>query len=871
MMQLKNYQQEVIKSVSEYLSTALEKGAEKAFVEKKVVPGKPVPVYRTFGMGDIPYICLRIPTGGGKTLLASHLIRNVAHDYLMRSNVMVLWLVPSTAILEQTFNALRTARHPYREALEEYFGNSVEVFSFSEIENIKPDNLESETCIVVGTIQSLRVRSTESRIVYDHWEAFEQHFTDMASIPEGLEKNDDGSVKFSFANVCHLNKPLIIMDEAHNAKTPLSFETLQRLSPSCIIELTATPNTTPQNGSNVLESITALQLKQEGMIKLPIVLTEHQSWQAAISGTVITREKLHAEAKLEEQYIRPLALYQAQHKDQQVTYQTILDYLVQQENIPREKIAIATGDVRELNDIDLFSRECEIEHIITVEALKEGWDCSFAYVFCSVANKSSQKDVEQILGRVLRMPYVTKRKQDLLNYAYAHVSSAVFAEAAKTLQDTLVDKLGFERFEADLAVVQSEVGGGNKDQMDVFEQEEKPVLKVKDIDVTKLSQRVQDSLEIKQTTSGKEITVKTEIDAEIEKQLLFAVPEDQRESLKSDLIQIKAKSYDFGQIIKTRNEVIKVPKLAYLEDDFTSPLECDDFLDFGQWDLNRFPAELPDFALEKQDNVWKIDVDTLSKVKIQHDGMEDQIKILPYIDDLSRDELVIWLDKNIAHTDIPQAKTLKFISDVVNYLVSVKSIGLEDLIITKFVLVKAIERKINEYRDSARKEGYQSVITETNENLVVDFRYSYDFISDPASYPVSKEFTDGRFSYNKHFYPIISDMNTEEAECAMLIDKHPMVKHWIRNLERKPLSAFWLPTSTDRFYPDFVAELTDGRLLVVEYKGEQIRTTDDTKEKALVGKVWEKQSCGRCLFLMAVNLDETRNATRKQIEDKIVN
>jgi hypothetical protein len=57
-----------------------------------------------------------------------------------------------------------------------------------------------------------------------------------------------------------------------------------------------------------------------------------------------------------------------------------------------------------------------------------------------------------------------------------------------------------------------------------------------------------------------------------------------------------------------------------------------------------------------------------------------------------------------------------------------------------------------------------------------------------------------------------------EFRCAVALDSHPMVKHWVRNIVRGN-NACWLPTSTDRFYPDFIAELTDGRMLVLEYKG----------------------------------------------------
>lgn len=869
MLQLKKYQKDAIESTSSYLNSVVVQGAEKAFIEKKVTPGKPIPVYRTYGLGDIPYFCLRIPTGGGKTLLAAHLLRNVAHDYLMKPNMMVLWLVPTTVIMNQTLKALRDPRHPYREAIEDYFGGNVSVFSMAEISTITPDVLESELCIVVGTIQSLRTESTEGRNVYGHWEVFENHFVDLTSIPQKLDKDDYGKVKYSFANICYLHQPLIIMDEAHNARTPLSFDMLKRLAPSCIIELTATPNTSSNNGSNVLYSVTALELKSEDMIKLPIVLREHDSWQAAVSGTVMTRNVLQSEAVKEDKYIRPIALYQAQHKDQEITYEILLDYLLNQEFIPRDKIAIATGDVRDLADVDLFDPDCAIEHIITVEALKEGWDCSFAYVFCSVANRSSQKDVEQILGRVLRMPYAAKRISPQLNLAYAHVSSPIFAEAAKTLQDMLVDKLGFEKFEVSYAVVSTSSGVDSPDQTDLFDLQEEAKLVVSQIDTTQLSTRVMEAIKIESTESGIEIQIGNEIDSEMENELIAAVPDDQKEGLKEKIGLIRTSKVDFTEIVKPKFDPIRVPRLTYVDEQEVLVLESDDFLEFGQWDLNRFQAELPEFQIVEEDNVWKIDVDSHSKVKLEHDAVVGQLQALPPVDETSLSELILWIDKNIDHRDIEQAKSLKFIASTLNYLQDSKKIPLDKLLATKFLLARAITAKINGYRDAARKSGYQAIITETNTKLVVDFEYSFAFESDLACYPVSSVHEGGRYQYKKHFYEAIASMNGEEAECAASIDTNPNVMHWIRNLERQPERAFWLPTSTDKFYPDFIALLNDGRLLAIEYKGEMLKTTDDTKEKALVGFVWQKQSQGKCLFLMATKKDEKGRDLRTQIEDLI--
>ena len=78
-----------------------------------------------------------------------------------------------------------------------------------------------------------------------------------------------------------------------------------------------------------------------------------------------------------------------------------------------------------------------------------------------------------------------------------------------------------------------------------------------------------------------------------------------------------------------------------------------------------------------------------------------------------------------------------------------------------------------------------------------------------------------------------------------------------------------LPTSSDYFYPDFVALLNNGRILVVEYKGKPYETNDDSKEKMNIGELWESKSKGKGLFLMAVKRDVKGRDVYKQIEDKI--
>ena len=228
------------------------------------------------------------------------------------------------------------------------------------------------------------------------------------------------------------------MDEAHNARTNLSFDTLQRFSPSCILEFTATPDQ-ETNPSNVLYSVSAAELKAEQMVKLPIRIVSRTQWKEAVGEAVARQRQLEQIAKEEEkrtgEYLRPIVLFQAQPRregQETITVEALRKCLLEDFKISAEEIAEGTGHKWELPE-NLLSRECPVRYILTVAALREGWDCPFAYVLCSVSNLSSKGAVEQILGRVLRLPNANAKEHAELNIAYAFATSAQFLEAARSL------------------------------------------------------------------------------------------------------------------------------------------------------------------------------------------------------------------------------------------------------------------------------------------------------------------------------------------------------------------------------------------------------------------------------------------------------
>ncbi len=358
---LKSYQQSALAAIENFLTAARGATTENlvatAFAQaRRAALGESAPrvVYRRFSasLPAVPQACIRIPTGGGKTLLAAHAIERASRLYVGTQYPLALWLVPSNTIRTQTLEALKKQGHPYRQALEQYFpADRLIVIDIDDCEQLRPDDFAGSAIVIVGTLQTLRVGNTASRKVYAYKETFEPHFVRLprdadyfetvtqADLDEQpyLKSSDLGRVKFSFANLLAHHRPIVIVDEAHNAATSLSTETLTRLRPACVLEWTATP----AQDQNVLYTVSALALKAEHMIKLPIALQGHANWQEAMRDAVLTRDRLAAEAANEPDYIRPIVLFQADSRDGEVPVDALKTYLTDQLSIKMDRIAIA--------------------------------------------------------------------------------------------------------------------------------------------------------------------------------------------------------------------------------------------------------------------------------------------------------------------------------------------------------------------------------------------------------------------------------------------------------------------------------------------------------------------------------------------------
>lgn len=268
------------------------------------------------------------------------------------------------------------------------------------------------------------------------------------------------------------------------------------------------------------------------------------------------------------------------------------------------------------------------------------------------------------------------------------------------------------------------------------------------------------------------------------------------------------------------------------------------------WRLTDYPATVSEteFRVTEKGVQWEVDLSLDGHLTHKALGEADQHDLGLVDVGWPQSQLIQWLEKRLRQADVTQPVMLEFVRRAIADLMERRKIALPTLVGWKYILAQVLGKKIILHRDEAGKRTYQELLFGPEAAPETNFDYAFDFA--PDGYAPRWNY-DGRYEFGKHFYPAIGELKSkgEEFECAKALDRAPKVKHWVRNLDRR---GFSLPLAKNQFYPDFVAELVDGRLLVVEHKGKIYATNDDSKEKRNVGVLWEAKSEGKALFLMTV-------------------
>lgn len=472
MIQLKEYQQETLQAVRIYLDALAEfrtKDAKARAIDPELGIDWPQKAWERVKGGTylprrnglkqpLPSFCLKIPTGGGKTLLATKTVDLVNTHFRKTNRGLVLWIVPTTQIYNQTLAALKDRDHPYRQTLDNASG--ARTLILERTQRFTPADIEQSLCVLLLMLPAAARQTKETLRMFRDSGGFDAFFPSeedyaghtarLNEVPNldtfGTREFSARQIKTSLGNTLRTLSPLIILDEGQKAYSPIARETIEGFNPCMIVELSATP---PQ-GANVLVDVKGSALEREGMIKLDLHVHNDTSvdWKKTLLKAAERRDFLEAEARDYEaqagKYIRPICVIQVERtgKDQRdskhIHAEDVREYLHQRHGITPDMVAIKTSEKDELKEVDdvggLLSRNTPIRYIITKQALQEGWDCPFAYVLVVLTNPSSKTALTQLVGRILRQPDGKKTGNTWLDESYVYCFQRKGADLLKEIR-----------------------------------------------------------------------------------------------------------------------------------------------------------------------------------------------------------------------------------------------------------------------------------------------------------------------------------------------------------------------------------------------------------------------------------------------------
>lgn len=861
-MELKRFQKQVISDLNRYCellnsTNSVSKAYTDFWAEKNVMVGfGGMPSYNNT-IENTPHVCFKVPTGGGKTFLACNALKTIFDNLPSKKAKLVVWLVPSDAILTQTLKNLSDPSHDYRRKIEADFNGRVQVYSKQQVldgQQFNPTTVNEQLCIVVMSFDSFRIKNKEGRKVYQE-NGNLQSFSRFMPTPETLIVGVDDTALIQVFNQL---SPVVIVDESHHTAGELSVEMLKNLNPSFILDLTATP----RKNSNIISYVDAAQLKAENMVKLPVIVYNRPSQEEVIADALDLQNKLEELAKAEThgRYIRPIVLFQAQPRqaENKETFEKLKQRLVDN-GIPKEEIAIKTAEINELKNVDLQSPDCKIKYIITVNALKEGWDCPFAYILATLANKTSTVDVEQILGRVLRLPYTQQNESKFLNLSYVLTCSSDFHTTITKVIKGLNDA-GFSEKEYRIAeekpidnptITPVQQGLTFDDEKEEFLQFDDTVLR-RTIDERR---NASEASAIDSMLSSAEANSNAYDDAmkQAEAEPVGDLPLEVRSKVTTypmyEQFKEEALSLEIPQFfVKTPPSIFTMlnpdDKSLLTKEDLSDGFTLKDkdaTIDFGSALESVVEVDVQKNERPKYRQLSETESEYF-KGMMQNLPPESRVKhcklaikgILEKMDSVCGGDLTAYIDRIVENMNADELAAME--KNIYGYATKIKT---------------KIERLLDEYR----KDKFKNMLETGKIECLPSFR-------------LKREINPGNpFGLlSKSLYRSEQAVNGFELKVIEKVSSLPNVKWWHRNMDRLEFCI----NGYLNHYPDFIVMTNSGKIVMIETKGEYLTSNDDSREKAELGKMWQAQAGGKFRYYM-VSENEIASNPDAMSFDKFLN
>lgn len=854
MLELKPYQKKVLSDLRRYLTYLAQPMSAYAAFQKywaEHPAGKIVPEYNTFlepyksqKLGNVPNICVKVPTGGGKTFIGCHALATIFDFYAENRPRTAVWLVPSRTIYEQTLQALQNPTHPYRQTLNKLFQHRIQIIDKNDLLNgvhFNERSVQNQVTVVVLTFQSLRASNKEERKLYQQNTNYVNFATSMDYNESPHEQTDITSAMHSLRTL----NPVVIVDESHNAESELSVEMLSQLNPNFVLDLTATP----RKSANIISFTNSYELKRENMVKLPIIVYNQPDKRVVIQSAIDLQARLEQFAQASEAqgnaYIRPIVLFQAQSKNnaaENTTFEQVKKELIQNYGLPAAHIAIKTATINELQNQDLFSRDCPIRYIITINALKEGWDCSFAYILASLADRHSETDVTQIVGRVLRQPYARPCVHPLLNNSYIFTASAHFNATLQRIIEGL-KMAGFS--ERDYKT----------------EDAPKPV----ELPTQLLPTGEQGMIDFDKPLPVFEPMVRENTPSYSKSTPSFAIEQIEQNAFQQQHIyqeQVRMSAEQLNSIAPEMEQNMKQTQiqqryLLTIKDlyipQFYIVSNQNALFGNGVSELLTDVTLMERFELSTADS--KIDFSALDEQIAQIDLDEFNTEHKPiweYAKSVQKDHLI-----RLIHNAEKQEQVINtFISRLLKMIGNLYPIGEKEIqaylkrILEKFTPAQfeAILDKPTVYsakiklKIAALSRTYrEQVFEEWLQIGKIRLEKGYSFSLKRPLYKVTT--ADG---IRNALYMKEESMNSWELDVIGSVANLENIEFWTRNEAKK---TFFMLNGATNHYPDFIAYTKSGKIILIESKGDHLDGSD-SQQKIALGAHWEKAMHGKGFYFM---------------------
>ena len=875
-MILKPYQKQIVDDLSRYIGILKEQqNIAYAFSEfwvkhprTPIVPmlGEAVEPYKN-NVPGCPHVCVKVPTAGGKTFIAANALATIFKALDPARPKVAVWLVPSNSILEQTIQNFSDPYHPYRQQLNTDFANKVDVFdkkSLLQGAGFNSTSVRENMTLCILSFDSLRARKKEDRKVYDENGNLQSFASDV----------DEDEI--SLMSVLCAFKPVVVVDESHNAESELSVEMLKNLNPSFILDLTATP----RKNSNIISFTPAIELKKENMVKLPVIVYNHHKKEEVVSSALELRGKLEKSAEEAQKagapYIRPIVLFQAEPKtkDDNATFERVKSMLLELK-IPEEQIKIKTAEKNELQNINLLRPDCPVRYIITVNALKEGWDCPFAYILASLADRSSAVDVEQILGRVLRLPHVRKNENVMLNMSYVFTASAKFSETLDSIVKGL-NRAGFSsrdyrQVEIENAPASATItpatASASPSTSSVQQTEDFDLSQIlwnaesenKGTMISASDENVQENTNQITGSSSNENSVM----AAIEKQAL-----QENEALEKQVSERKSmptpppemerqvKIYRIKDIFKESAASIKLPQ--FFMNRPTEGMHADLF------GIQNTPFEknmlLKGFPLRNADtnidfNHLEIDMRSIDLDESQRDCTPTIFKVKDY----QQQEIVRWL-LNIDDVKKKRQKCAERLRDwigdmypipdpdIVAYIARVlenfSDSDLDGMLNSQSEYANKIKEKINVLSAEYVEKEFDKALDQDKIVLRPSFKLPLELTFATPAKPLPK------MLHEKE-----ENINGFEEEVINTVANLENIEFWTRNRDKKDFCI----NGFINHYPDFIIKTKHGKIVLLETKGDHL----DAEKKIKLGNLWATKAGNNYRYCLVYEKRKVEHAYTK--------